>query len=44
LRALVNDIAPVGGADLLVLRVRVLPMGRDVDAARVVAMRARRRP
>ena len=36
-------IAPVGGTDLLVLRVRVLPMGRDMDAAGVVAMRARRR-
>ena len=37
-------IEPAGGPDLLVLRVRVLPVGREVDAARVVALRARRLP
>ena len=37
-------VEAAGGPDLLVLRVRVLPIGREVDAARVMAMRARRRP
>jgi prepilin-type N-terminal cleavage/methylation domain-containing protein len=32
------------GPDRLILRVRVLPIGREVDAARVVALRARRLP
>jgi len=33
-----------GGPDLLVLRVRVLPVGGEVEAARIASFRARRLP